>query len=1557
MINIKALLTLGTKGTDKAKKEVSDVNKQLDQAADNAERMNRTLAKTKTPGETKQYRTQRSIAGTRGAEGRNFAGLAQGGRGGSGSLVGAYAETAANVFALTAAFQALSNAAKVEQLTKGLELMGARGGVALTGTAKSLREVTDNAISAADSMRAVAQASSAGIDSASIERLGKVARGASLALGRDMSDSLDRLTRGTVKLEPELLDEIGIMVRLDDAVKDYAAQNNVAASSLTNTERRQAFLNAVLSEGEKKFGDINDQIKTNPYDQLSASIRDFATEGAKLINSVLTPIVKIFADNPFLLAVPGIFLLSKAFSGLGIEIQSIADASDKVFDKGIFKKGEAGPPKNNVETVMQSVGSMPDLKSWSDFNTNFDLQIENSEKKLTRLEKASIRARQGLIALGIGARIAASAMLTLARTIGAVLLPLLVITAVLWAITEAFKVVSKWIDSMRGLTQEVKDSKAAIAELATQAVETAKQIRLMMDPGKDQAGQAFDAMANSAVAARAAIEDLEKARLRAGKPNKGEEAPKVQFEYKAVSIDKAYEVLEKDLKSTGVSDEEAKLKIGQLKIAGALLSIEEEAAMLGKVRVRDIDKYLIGLTGVKSRFVDLQESAKNMNTLSKDLFPKETKNSIVELSREFDNFYKATLDSQKLSGDNSKTYNTGLAETFMLQRQATQDTITALKSQGIEIQGTTELLEKGKAVDEARLALQRAEELGEEEGIINAKEKYATAKLILGNYQAANPELAKQLAIQTLILGNKQKLLTDSLALNKLESDLASILGANAKSRAEIDRRKTIADFASTGADIQVPEEFSLEYKRSIAKLELDTAKEIARLKKESITLQMNLDVMTLAAQRKDLELTTEVSGTPEERLKKQAARNIVFDSTGNVRSQEQILAVLRTVQDVELATLIIQNNQLATTDERVRLTQQLAAGNMAAADITSKIADATLYEIEQQITARNKETSIAIRSAKYELSKLDTLKKSTDKARELQAALNGGADIGEKFSAILAKEQIPALQQQTIILTNQIAQQNEYRDEVEASVKLSEEERNLRLEQVDINLYNLGLEQQSLTLQQKKIAEIAQSYIDGDLYAKDQIKQTQQILGLTKELLSTRQKAATSALDLEGSQTAARAYKENRDVTTFEQNELTQKAAQLAIRTAIEERALLEKEHALKMQILALENKFVVAQMQSIAKDTTDPKLKTDLEALIKERENLNTKLEGLQTQINASEVSAANNAIGIAINEGLATGLQNLSTDFTIPEDMLTAITNATDSTQLQTALDNLKNAIQTATGRPQTLGEQIDKNFEGTMAGINRGMSNSIATFGMTQSAGSNYISQMDSARAEKEKDPDFDITAIEKQARKGANAISMAETAAAGLDNVLNTIQSSATDAFMGLIDGSKNAKEAFGEMALSILKAIAQMIVEMLVLKLIQSTMGMFGIPVPMASGGVIPKAAAGGIIPLATGGVMDRAMGVQGVIKQPTYLVGEGRYNEAVVPLPNGRSIPVQMHGGGSQNNNVAVNVNVSNSGQVQTETQGQDMGNLGQAIAVAVQKELMAQKMPGGILNRYGAS
>ena len=119
-------------------------------------------------------------------------------------------------------------------------------------------------------------------------------------------------------------------------------------------------------------------------------------------------------------------------------------------------------------------------------------------------------------------------------------------------------------------------------------------------------------------------------------------------------------------------------------------------------------------------------------------------------------------------------------------------------------------------------------------------------------------------------------------------------------------------------------------------------------------------------------------------------------------------------------------------------------------------------------------------------------------------------------------------------------------------------------------------------------------------------------------------------------------------------------------------------------------------------------------------------------------------------------------------------------------------------------------------------------------------------------------------------------------------------------------------------------------------------------PVPARTGGIL---SAGNKVPgYAVGGV---ARGSDA--GYPAILHG----TEAVVPLPNGKSIPVDMRGAG-QNNNVVVNVSVDNqgNGQISTEAEsGAQAGNLGQAIAKAVQQELQNQKRSGGILNPYGVA
>lgn len=258
----------------------------------------------------------RSVGPGTGAEARDFAKQAQG----LGGLVHLYATFAANIYAVSAAFGALSKAMDTSNMIKGLDQLGANSGRALGSVAKQLSLVTEGALSLRDAMTATAQASSGGMTNAGILRLGLVAKQASQALGISMPDAISRLSRGITKIEPELLDELGIMVKIDIASQNYARSIGKSASALTDFEKRQGFANAVLEQGEKKFGAI--QIDVNPYDKILASMQNLSQTGLTLINTVLTPLLKLLSSSPAALglAMAGIasILVKQAIPALGM---------------------------------------------------------------------------------------------------------------------------------------------------------------------------------------------------------------------------------------------------------------------------------------------------------------------------------------------------------------------------------------------------------------------------------------------------------------------------------------------------------------------------------------------------------------------------------------------------------------------------------------------------------------------------------------------------------------------------------------------------------------------------------------------------------------------------------------------------------------------------------------------------------------------------------------------------------------------------------------------------------------------------------------------------------------------------------------------------------------------------------------------------------------------------------------------------------------------------------------------------------------------------------------
>ena len=89
-----------------------------------------------------------------------------------------------------------------------------------------------------------------------------------------------------------------------------------------------------------------------------------------------------------------------------------------------------------------------------------------------------------------------------------------------------------------------------------------------------------------------------------------------------------------------------------------------------------------------------------------------------------------------------------------------------------------------------------------------------------------------------------------------------------------------------------------------------------------------------------------------------------------------------------------------------------------------------------------------------------------------------------------------------------------------------------------------------------------------------------------------------------------------------------------------------------------------------------------------------------------------------------------------------------------------------------------------------------------------------------------------------------------------------------------------------------------------------------------------------------------------GTVSKPTLgLIGEGKYNEAIVPLPDGKSIPVQMTNGGGT---VVNNINITNSAPYSEDNNKKLASEIQRQIQVSVKKTMSDEMKPGGIYHKF---
>ena len=264
----------------------------------------------------------KGVAGTASAGGKNFAGMSRG----MGGLVGAYAAFAAQMFALTAAFGFLKRAGDLSVMQAGQVTYASATGVAMRTLTSDIIAATGAQITFRDAAGAVAIGTAAGVTTDQLKRLGKAAKDTSAVLGRDVTDSFNRLIRGVTKAEPELLDELGIILRLDTASRNYAQALGKNVEDLSQFEKSQAVVNEVLSQSESKYSRIQDIMggsQANPFAQLGKAFDDIIMLIQEKILPLMGALAKVLTEVP-LLAIAGFGLLAKGpLAAMGFSLDGL----------------------------------------------------------------------------------------------------------------------------------------------------------------------------------------------------------------------------------------------------------------------------------------------------------------------------------------------------------------------------------------------------------------------------------------------------------------------------------------------------------------------------------------------------------------------------------------------------------------------------------------------------------------------------------------------------------------------------------------------------------------------------------------------------------------------------------------------------------------------------------------------------------------------------------------------------------------------------------------------------------------------------------------------------------------------------------------------------------------------------------------------------------------------------------------------------------------------------------------------------------------------------------
>lgn len=193
---------------------------------------------------------------------------------------------------IAAAGMATKAAIEVESTTIAFENLSTSAGQVSEDILSALQDASAGTVAANKLMLAANRAMVLGVadNTEEFTVLMEIARDRARAMGLTIEQAFNDIVTGIGRGSPLILDNLGLVINQVEANKDYAFSLGKTAEELTEAEKKQALLNAVLEQGQKTI-DKNTQAELTASETIQALKANFADVTAEIGESFL-PIVK-----------------------------------------------------------------------------------------------------------------------------------------------------------------------------------------------------------------------------------------------------------------------------------------------------------------------------------------------------------------------------------------------------------------------------------------------------------------------------------------------------------------------------------------------------------------------------------------------------------------------------------------------------------------------------------------------------------------------------------------------------------------------------------------------------------------------------------------------------------------------------------------------------------------------------------------------------------------------------------------------------------------------------------------------------------------------------------------------------------------------------------------------------------------------------------------------------------------------------------------------------------------------------------------------------------------